>query len=515
VRTAEDLGAFSRPGWAERLDVRSLATAATFAVTISIYSMTLLRGVSSFDSAEMQTVPPTLGIAHPTGYPLWTILGFTWTRLPISSPALMMNLLSAILFALVAATLTLISMRLGVRPLLACVAAVSFAFAGETWARATQAEVHSLHTLLMALFLLAWITAEQTGSRRAALAMIGLTAVGLTHHRLMAITAPPVLLWFFARNLGMLRSRTFALDAVLCALTPLLVYAYVPIRAGQDPRVVNSDMSGGAVPIIRGDVFASHEHAFAAASPGNWWRALPTYGDLGVRWLGWPVAILAVVGTICLLRGRWPILVGLALIVFASTWGLANRTDLDYRWLIMPLFVCCLLAAVGLEALVSLLGRTAGERGLRRESWIAAAALLIPLGAVASHYSSYDRSGDRRDLVNGERILSALPSHSVIWSYWDVRTTLQYLVEIENLRPDVTVLDHRAYGKYGTGNDVAVALGVAADPALAGRPLYYLPSNDQERQAVARRYTLRPAVKVEIPYGFDDRRNGWLFAVRR
>jgi hypothetical protein len=130
------------------VDRRWATAGAVFIGAISIYSATLLRGVSSFDPAEMQTVPVVLGIAHPTGYPLWTLLGFAWTKVFFfASAALMMNLLSAGFFALAAATLGLVALRLEVRPVLAAVAALCFAFAGEVWARATQAEVHSLQTL--------------------------------------------------------------------------------------------------------------------------------------------------------------------------------------------------------------------------------------------------------------------------------------------------------------------------------------------------------------------------------
>jgi len=32
------------------------------------------------DSLEFQLVLPTFGIAHPTGYPLYTLLGGLWSR---------------------------------------------------------------------------------------------------------------------------------------------------------------------------------------------------------------------------------------------------------------------------------------------------------------------------------------------------------------------------------------------------------------------------------------------------
>jgi Gpi18-like mannosyltransferase len=498
------------------IDERWAAAGAVVVIAIVVYAATLLRGVSSFDAAEMQTVPTVLGITHPTGYPLWSLLGFLWTKLFfLVSPALMMNLLSALLFALAAATVALISLRLGVRPVLAAVAGLTFAFAGETWARATEAEVHSLHTLLVAFLLLTWVAAEQTGSRRAALALIVLTAIGLAHHRLMAITGLPLILWFFVRHLKILRSKSFVFGALACGLTPLLVYLYIPIRAAQDPSVVNADTSDGSLAIIRGDVFASHETAFERESLARWWHALPSYGHLAVHWVGWVVVLLALAGAAqCALRRR-PIFVGLLAIVLTTTWGLANRTDRDYRWLIVPLLVLCLFMAIALQSAMRILGRFIPSEHKRWALLGPPLAVLIPVLAVVMHFSTYDRSRDTRDAANGKRILSAVAPNAVIWSYWDVRTTLQYLTIVKHLRPDVTVLDHRSYTKYGYLDDAVVGVDVGKDSSFATRPYYFIPLTEEQRATVARRFALDPVLPIDLPYAFDYRFSGWLYRVRR
>jgi hypothetical protein len=499
-----------------RVNERWAAAAAVFFIAIVVYAATLLKGVSSFDAAEMQTVPAVLGIAHPTGYPLWSLLGFLWTKLFFfASPALMMNLLSALLFALAAATLALISLRLGVGPGLAAVAGLAFAFAGETWSRATEADVHSLHTLLVALLLLAWVVAEQTRSRRAALALLALTAIGLAHHRLMAVTGLPLVLWFFARHLKLLRSKSFLFPAIVFGLTPLLVYLYLPIRIAQDPSVVNADPSNGSLPIIRGDLFASHEQAFTRESFGRWWHALPSYGHLAVQWVGWIVVLLALTGAVQLALRRRPIFVGLAVILLTTTWGLANRTDRDYRWLIVPLLVLCVFLSIGLASARGTIGRFIARDDKRWKLVAPTLAALIPLIAVLTHFSTYDRSTDRRDAVNGERILSTVAPDAVIWSYWDVRTTLQYLTAVKRVRPDVQVLDHRSYAKYGSLDDATIADDVGTDSSLGARPYYFIPPNDQERATVAHRLVLDPVLRVDLPYGFDYRGSGWLYRVRR
>ena len=59
-----------------------IVAAAIALAALGLYIATLLPGVGSGDTAEFQRVLPTLGVAHPTGYPLYTILGWLWSLLP-------------------------------------------------------------------------------------------------------------------------------------------------------------------------------------------------------------------------------------------------------------------------------------------------------------------------------------------------------------------------------------------------------------------------------------------------
>ncbi len=68
------------------------------------------RGVSYTDSGELAAAVATLGIAHPTGYPLFTIVGHLWTYLPISSSVIFeLNVFAAFLIALSAGFVFLIA----------------------------------------------------------------------------------------------------------------------------------------------------------------------------------------------------------------------------------------------------------------------------------------------------------------------------------------------------------------------------------------------------------------------
>ena len=51
--------------------------------------LAMMPGVSFWDTAELQTVAPVLGTAHPTGFPTYVLLGFVANVLlsPFGDPA--------------------------------------------------------------------------------------------------------------------------------------------------------------------------------------------------------------------------------------------------------------------------------------------------------------------------------------------------------------------------------------------------------------------------------------------
>jgi hypothetical protein len=81
------------------------STLAVGAIVFSLYLLTLGDHVGRADTFEFQVVAPQLGIAHPTGYPLFILLSKLFSLLPINSMAWRINLASAV-FATTAVVLT-------------------------------------------------------------------------------------------------------------------------------------------------------------------------------------------------------------------------------------------------------------------------------------------------------------------------------------------------------------------------------------------------------------------------
>jgi hypothetical protein len=129
-----------------------------FTLALAVYNATLTPSLSykSPDGNELATIPYVLGLAHSTGYPLYTWLGKIFTCVPIGDVAHRMNLMSAVLGAAGVAILYGIVLLITRRRLVAAFTAFLFAFSLAFWSQTGIAEVYApnVFTVTLAVWLL-------------------------------------------------------------------------------------------------------------------------------------------------------------------------------------------------------------------------------------------------------------------------------------------------------------------------------------------------------------------------
>ena len=150
-----------------RLLVDGALAVVVFILALAVYNATLAPSLSykSPDGNELATVVYTLGLAHSTGYPLYTWLGKLFTFLPVGDVAHRVNLMSATMGAGGVAITYLLLRHLGVRRSVAVFAALLFAFSLTFWSQTGIAEVYAPNLFMVALTtltLLLWATAEES-----------------------------------------------------------------------------------------------------------------------------------------------------------------------------------------------------------------------------------------------------------------------------------------------------------------------------------------------------------------
>src|SRR3990167_823680 len=131
-----------------------IAALGIFGSTLIVYTLTLSRSVYFGDSGEFIAVAKTLGIAHPPGYPLYSMLAHLFTYLPFGNIAFRVNLFSAVTSSLTVVVVYFICLKLTRNRLASASASLFLAFSYLFWLYSLVTEVFSLNNLFVALIVL-------------------------------------------------------------------------------------------------------------------------------------------------------------------------------------------------------------------------------------------------------------------------------------------------------------------------------------------------------------------------
>jgi hypothetical protein len=267
-----------------------------FGAALALYGLTLSPTVAILfdDSLEFQLVTYQLGIAHPTGYPLYTLLGWLFTRLPVGDVAYRVNLMSAVFGALTVALVYLIGLEIasdGARRSWSAVAAAligAFALAVSPvfWSQATLAEVYTLNSAFVAGTLL--LLARGIRQARDLMAMAFLFGLSQTHHRTTVLLLPAIVfyLWRAVRTSSMSLAPVgkTAVRSIMALTAPLLLYLYLPLRGqiGSLDGTYTNTLAG-----FWQQVTAGGYGTFIFANPFGTERGADFYLALFLQQFGW------------------------------------------------------------------------------------------------------------------------------------------------------------------------------------------------------------------------------------
>lgn len=426
------------------------AAAALAGASFALYAAGACRTIYVGDSGELVAASWTLGIPHPSGYPLYVLLGKLWaTLLPFGSVAFRFSLFSCACAALAVAGVYLAARTLAVGRMAALAAAVLFAASPSFWGEANVQRVYALNALFVALATL--LAARWENARTGAavergnlagrfVAIAFVAGLGATNHTFLAVWGIAFLLYAaVAAPAVVLRGRTLA-AAAAATLAGLSVYAYLPLRSRMEPRLDwgNPERLGTFVAVITRHDFWERK----------WWTGwgdlLPIVRDFlssfafELTLLG---ALLAATGLVAGWRRR-RFVAFLGLVAIANVAAMAahgSRSDLFlwHRYYISAYLMAVLLAGVGLDLLTEAFRRHSRITAAVFSTMTLAAALtLAPLRAA-----QFDRSRYRVADDYSRQLLASLPPGAHLAASDDnILFVLIYLQLVEGVRPDVDLI---------------------------------------------------------------------------
>lgn len=181
---------------------------------MALYVRTLARGLLIGDSAEFKTIAYTMGMGHPTGYPVYVLIGKLFTYLPIGEIAYRVNLFSAVSAAIAIAILYLVIRQLGANHASAFFGSLLLAFVPQFWKFAVVAEVYAPSAACLASILLCVLKWSES-NKPYWIFLAGLSGgVSLGIHSSIALTAPAILIYLFANLKAQRGTRQKGLVAI-------------------------------------------------------------------------------------------------------------------------------------------------------------------------------------------------------------------------------------------------------------------------------------------------------------
>jgi len=410
---------------------RWLVPLAVLLATWTLYTSTLAPGLLRGDSGEFQWAMASLNVAHATGYPLFTLIGYAWHLLPLdANVAWQLNLLTPFFGALAVTVVFVFIRALTTRTLAALGAALFLALTPVMWFNASILEVYPLHAFLLALMwylLWRWSRAPQTNNGALYLAFF-VFGLALAHHRLTILVLPALLYFLLATDRQFFFKFKRLLVCALLVVPGLSLYAYVPLRMLPE---------GFSPDFIFNDIILGREYAGSLLREIN---PLPVLIEIPFKNFHVGLAF-ALLGSFTLFRRAKHLNVALWLIYLTDVLFALVYSVPDVEVFLTSSFVVVTLwLGAGAGALIDWLEqRFAGTRAARWQWVCALALLLIALFGVTRWNEINAAVAAEAGPEARARALAAmnLPPASFLELDWETATALRFLQATENLRPDL------------------------------------------------------------------------------
>ena len=448
-----------------------------------IFLNTLAPSVVEIDSGELATVQATLGIAHPTGYPLFTIIGHLFSLIPLGySKIYQLNVLAAFWCSLGAGifiytvklvldNISLFSYKRNkqqkkdrkntkgkktptvhkgnllpenIRYLSAIFSGVILVFSQTYWFQSTSVEVYSLHIFLINLIILFLVksylydkTPENKVIKKRWLVFTAILSLGFTNHMTTLLILPGIAYLYFDKNKFNAGSiKTILIMLLLFFPVLILVYSYLPIRGAQNPALnwgdpVNFENIFRHISGKQYQVWLFSSTAAAKKQLSYFINSLP--GEFNISLL---ICLFGAIVSFFMARKFFIF----TLITFISTVAYSINYDIvDINSYFLLAFISLsFFAAFGIARILSFLSH--GKFGPIIPS------VLILLFIGLEFYNNYNKV-DQSDVYIFEDyskdVINSTSNNSVIFTYqWDYLVSESYYFRyVEGFRKDVAVID--------------------------------------------------------------------------
>ncbi|MCS7053459.1 MAG: DUF2723 domain-containing protein [Ignavibacterium sp.] len=439
-------------------------------ISAVIYYLTLAPSVVQIDCGELAAVQITLGIAHPTGYPLFTIVGYLFSLIPLfSSKIFQMNFL-AMLFVSIGVGIFSYSVKLILnnidkfskiqnyntkkknqktqlqifelneiqKIIISIIAGLILAFSKTFWLQSTSVEVYSFQILLFSLIisslLNAYVSNDNDDKKSWIIFSIAL-GFGFSNHMTTLLLIPASAYLFFIKNKFDKNSFKKILIMFSIFLLVLIInYSYLPIRASQNP-ILNWGNPVDLERIIRH--ISGFQYQVWLFSSTDSAKKQFTHFITNLPYEFYLSLVISLIGIIFSFRVYQRFFVfNIILFLFTIIYSINyDINDID-SYFLLSYFSLSLFSIYGMIWLVKKFAQLKNYQ-------LTLVLSLFPIIQILASLNSVNQNKNFIYEDYTKAILNSLPNNSIVFGYqWDYFVSPSYYFQfVENFRRDVAVID--------------------------------------------------------------------------
>jgi hypothetical protein len=454
--------------------------AAACLVPLIVYIITLAPTVTFIDSGELAAVCIKLGVAHPTGYPLFTILGNLFSKLPIGEEIYRLNVMCAVIsslttlifFNLLVFTLTGLKLNtIAFKPaekekkakaqkektsakekekklsplavyFVSLSASLILAFSTTFWNTATAIEVYSLHTLFIVSIIYMLLKAgnslgqqHDTFFKREKywLGFAFVLGLSFTNHLSTIFLSVGCLYLYLSLNGFNKESFTRIGYMAIPFILGLTVYFYLPLRA-DNPVLAWGDP--GSWENFYRHVSGKQFSVWMFTSSENAGKQLSYFMKSFPKEFVYLPLLAAVAGLFALYgRNKRLFIFTVLLFVFNVLYAINyDIYDID-SYFLLAYITCSIWIGYGLYFIVS--------RVKENYVTVSAATLLIAALPLTQNFKQNNESDNYYVQDYTMNVFASAPKNAIIlssqWDFW-VSASIYYQY-VKDVRPDIAVID--------------------------------------------------------------------------
>ena len=407
------------------------------ALTLMVYAFTAAPGVTLADSGDFINGVLTLGIVHPPGYPLYTVLGHLFTYLPFGELAYRVNLFSALWGALCLGVVFLILRILSIERIHAVFACVFLGFTTVFWSKTGAAEAYSLNGFLIACVVLSILSYNRDKKKSQFYLIFLTTGLALSNHYPLVILSGLGLVFLLDRR-G-LRGGDF-LKGLLFLGLGLTPYLYLFIQA-TNPELQYNFAKSSDFGMVLDHIARKH---YALDYSGTVWdqflAALTFLKTVTANFLLASVFLLFGIGFSFYdkWKYRYPFLIAalspsLGLILILKLTSAEEHWALFLEYLIPAYLFLSVFLAIGLKRLMN--------RYVTNKVVQVSLLVILWLSQAGFNFPSSSHHNDRLAEIWGTELLESVKPNSILILCGPGDFAIYYLQLIKGLREDVTLYD--------------------------------------------------------------------------